>query len=105
MQDQRNPWGAQTARSSNDEVARTFDSPADEPVVDAVQAIAEARAVPMAQVAIAWLLTKPAVAAPVVGATKPHHLAQAVTALDLGLTDQEIQTLETPYVPQEPYWY
>ena len=99
------PWGTQTARSSNDEVARTFDSPADEPVVDAVQKIAEARGVPMAQVAIAWLLTKPVVAAPIVGATKPRHLTEAVTALDLQLTDQEIQALETPYVPQEPYWY
>lgn len=99
------PWGTQTARSSTDEVARTFDTLADEPIVNAVQEIAEARSVPMAQVAIAWLLTKPVVAAPIVGATKTHHLDQAVSALDLHLTDQEIQTLETPYVPQKPYWY
>ncbi|TCC06288.1 aldo/keto reductase [Kribbella soli] len=99
------PWGTQTVRSSTDEVARTFDSPADEPVVNAVQQIAETRGAPMAQVAIAWLLTKPVVAAPIVGATKTHHLDQAVTALDLHLTDQEIQTLEMPYVPQKPYWY
>lgn len=99
------PWGTQTARSSTDEVARTFDTPADEPIVNAVQQISETRGVPMAQVAIAWLLTKPVVAAPIVGATKTHHLDQAVTALELHLTDEEIQTLETPYVPQKPYWY
>ncbi len=99
------PWGTQTARSSTDEVARTFDTPADEPIVNAVQEIAEARGVPMAQVAIAWLLTKPVVAAPIVGATKTHHLTEAVSALDLHLTAEEIQTLETPYTPQNPYWY
>lgn len=99
------PWGTSTARSATDEVARTFDTPADEPVVDAVQKIAETRGVPMAQVAIAWLLTKPVVAAPIVGATKTHHLDQAVAALDLQLTEPEIQALETPYVAQNPYWY
>ncbi|GAB3935937.1 aldo/keto reductase [Kribbella albertanoniae] len=99
------PWGTRTARSSTDEVARTFDTPADEPVVDAVQKVAEARGVPMAQVAIAWLLTKPVVAAPIVGATKSHHLDQAVAALDLQLTEQEVEALEAPYVAQNPYWY
>ncbi|WP_328320141.1 aldo/keto reductase [Kribbella sp. NBC_00382] len=99
------PWGTQTARSSTDEVARTFDTPADEPIVNAVQEIAETRGVPMAQVAIAWLLTKPVVAAPIVGATKTHHLDQAVSALELQLNDQEIQRLEAPYVPQNAYWY
>jgi aryl-alcohol dehydrogenase-like predicted oxidoreductase len=99
------PWGTQTARSSTDEVARTFDTPPDEPIVNAVQTVAEARGVSMAQVAIAWLFTKPVVAAPIVGATKPHHLQDAVTAQDLHLADEEIRTLEAPYVPPEPYWY
>jgi aryl-alcohol dehydrogenase-like predicted oxidoreductase len=99
------PWGIQTDRSRTDEVARTFDSPADEPIVNAVHKVAEARAVPMAQVAIAWLLSKSVVAAPIVGATKPHHLQEAVAALDVDLSDDEIQALEQPYTPQQPYWY
>jgi len=68
------PWGEHTHRSDNDAVVRTFDLDIDRPVVEAVQRVAQARGVPMAQVALAWLLTKPVVAAPIVGATKPHHL-------------------------------
>ncbi|HEY0636578.1 MAG TPA: aldo/keto reductase [Pseudonocardiaceae bacterium] len=99
------PWGEQTERSGQDAVARTFDLDVDRPVVDAVQRVAEARGVPMAQVAMAWVLSKPVVSAPIVGATKPHHLADAVTALDLTLTADELQALEEPYTPQAPYWY
>jgi len=68
------PWGEHTHRSDNDAVAGTFDLDIDRPVVEAVQRVAQARGVPMAQVALAWLLTKPVVTAPIVGATKPHHL-------------------------------
>ena len=75
------PWGEQSLRSTVDKVVQSFDSPLDEPVVEAVQRIAEARQVPMAQVALAWVLTNPAVSAPVIGATKPHHLPEAVAAL------------------------
>jgi 1-deoxyxylulose-5-phosphate synthase len=57
------------------------------------------------QVALAWLLSKPVVTAPIVGATKPHHLADAVAALDVKLSDDEIQMLEEPYTPQAPYWF
>ena len=99
------PWGEQTGRSSVDAVAKAFDSPADEPIVDAVQRVAEARGVTMAQVALAWVLGRPVVTAPIVGATKPHHLADAVAALDLTLTDDEVRELEAPYVPQAPFWY
>jgi aryl-alcohol dehydrogenase-like predicted oxidoreductase len=99
------PWGAQTQRSDKDSVAKTFDLDIDQPVVDAVQKVAEARGVPMAQVALAWVLSKPVVSAPIVGATKSHHLADAVAALDLTLTDDEIQRLEESYTPQTPYWY
>ncbi len=59
----------------------------------------------MSQVALAWLLSKPIVSAPIVGATKQHHLADAVAALAVTLTDDEIQTLERPYTPQAPYWF
>ena len=99
------PWGQQTARASVDEVAKAFDSPADQPIIEATEAVARDRGVPMAQVALAWVLSKPVVTAPIVGATKPHHLTDAVAALDLTLTPDEIQRLEAPYVPQQPYWW
>ena len=99
------PWGVQTARSSADAVARTFDRDVDRPVVDAVEGVAAARGVSMAQVAMAWLLSKPVVSCPIVGATKPHHLQDAVAALELTLTDDEIAALEQPYSPQDNYWW
>ena len=99
------PWGAQTQRSDKDAVAKTFDLDVDQPVVDAVQKVAEARGIPMAQVALAWVLSKPVVSAPIVGATKPHHLADAVAALDVTLTTEEIERLEQPYSAQAPYWF
>jgi aryl-alcohol dehydrogenase-like predicted oxidoreductase len=99
------PWGAQTQRSGQDAVAKSFDLDIDRPVVDAVQRVAEARGVPMAQVALAWVLAKPVVSAPIVGATKEHHLADAVAALDLVLTEDEIRRMEEPYTTQAPYWF
>ena len=99
------PWGKQTARSSADAVAKAFDRDVDRPVIDAVQQIAEARGVPMAQVALAWVLSKPVVSCPIVGATKPHHLPDAVAALDLSLTEAEVADLERPYTPQDNYWW
>ena len=99
------PWGQQSTRSSVDHVVQAFDSPTDEPVVDAVQQLARARGVTMAQVALAWVLRHPAVSAPIVGATKPHHLPEAVAALDLTLTDDEAAALEQPYTNQGPSWF
>jgi aryl-alcohol dehydrogenase-like predicted oxidoreductase len=99
------PWGEQTQRSSVDQVAQRFDAPDDEAVVDAVQRVAEDRGVPMAQVALAWVLQHPVVSAPIVGATKPHHLADAVAALDVRLTAEETAALEAPYKPQPPFWW
>jgi aryl-alcohol dehydrogenase-like predicted oxidoreductase len=72
---------------------------ADRRVVDRLGKIAERRGVPRAQLALAWLLSKPAVVAPIVGATKPHHLEDAVAALALRLTPEEIASLEEPYLP------
>jgi aryl-alcohol dehydrogenase-like predicted oxidoreductase len=99
------PWGAQTARSGVDVVAKSFDLDADRPVVEAVHALAQRRGLGMSQIALAWLFSKPVVSAPIVGATKPHHLADAVAALEVALSQEEIDGLEKPYTPQNPYWW
>ena len=99
------PWGEQSLRSTVDKVVQAFDSPLDEPVVNAVQQVAEARGVTMAQVALAWVLSNPAVSAPIVGATKPHHLTEAVAALDLHLTDDESQRAAGALHPPGPSWF
>jgi aryl-alcohol dehydrogenase-like predicted oxidoreductase len=99
------PWGEQSKRSSEDKVVQSFDSPLDEPVVNAVQRVAEARGATMAQVALAWVLNNPLVTAPIIGATKPHHLPEAVAALDLHLTEEETQSVEEPYTPHGPSWF
>jgi aryl-alcohol dehydrogenase-like predicted oxidoreductase len=99
------PWGQQSTRSSVDHVVQAFDSPTDEPVVNAVQKLAEAHGVTMAQIALAWVLRHPAVSAPIVGATKPHHLPEAVAALELTLTGDETAALEEPYTNHGPSWF
>lgn len=68
-------------------------------IVQRVSEVAEARGLPMAQVALAWLLAKPEVTAPIIGATKPHHLEDAIAALSVKLTPDEIQQLEDAYRP------
>jgi aryl-alcohol dehydrogenase-like predicted oxidoreductase len=90
-----------TTRGQTDEYGKKLYSgteEADNPIVDRVGEIAKARAVSRAQIALAWLLHKPAVTAPIVGATKPEHLEEAVAALDVKLSDAEIEALEAPYV-------
>ncbi len=77
----------------------------DKAIVDAVQQIARARGMSMATIALAWVLSNPVVSAPIVGATKPRHLADAVAALDIQLTDEEIQSLQAPYTPREPTYF
>jgi aryl-alcohol dehydrogenase-like predicted oxidoreductase len=99
------PWGEQSTRSTVDHVVQAFDSPLDEPVVNAVQKLADAHGVSMAQIALAWVLRNPAVSAPIVGATKPHHLPEAVAALEVHLTDDEATALEEPYRDHGPSWY
>jgi len=98
------PWGEQSLRSTVDKIVQSFDSPLDEPVVNEVERVAEARGVTMAQVALAWVLNNPGVSAPIVGATKPHHLPDAVAALDLQLTAEEVQAMEAPYTPHGRSW-
>jgi aryl-alcohol dehydrogenase-like predicted oxidoreductase len=96
------PWDEATERTSTDEYGRklySFHVDADRQVVERVARIAADRGVPRAQVALAWLLHKPVVTAPIIGASKPRHLDDAVAALGLGLTPAEIATLEEPYIP------
>jgi aryl-alcohol dehydrogenase-like predicted oxidoreductase len=76
-----------------------YDPEVDFAVIDAVTAVAAERGVPSAQVALAWLLHKPGVTAPIVGATKVEHLEDALAALELQLDEDEISRLEAPYVP------
>jgi len=96
------PWGQSTARMETDPVGRRYDQDADAPIVNAVQAISEARGVPMAQVALAWVLSKPVISAPIVGPTKLAHLTDAVAALDLVLSADEVASLEQHYTPHIP---
>jgi len=93
------PWDEQTERSRTDEFGSTLYDDSDRPVVDRVGEIAERRGVPRAQVALAWLLAQPGVTAPIVGATKPHHLDDAVAALDLRLDAEDTEALAEPYRP------
>lgn len=98
------PWGETTARSESDKFGTYLYrkmQEADQAVVDVVGAISSERGVPRGQVALAWLLAKPGVTAPIVGATKPEHLADAAAALTVKLTPEEIARLEAPYVPHQ----
>jgi aryl-alcohol dehydrogenase-like predicted oxidoreductase len=95
------PWGTATSRSETDQFGGTLyanTEEADRRVVEAVGQVAEKRGVPRAQVALAWVLQKP-MTTPIVGATKPQHLDDAVGALELRLNAEEIAQLEAPYVP------
>ena len=73
----------------------------DRPVIEALQAIAGEKGASPAQVALAWLLQKPGITAPIIGASKSHHLDQALGALGLTLSEAEVERLESPYVPHE----
>ncbi|WP_371664235.1 aldo/keto reductase [Streptomyces sp. NBC_00280] len=92
-------WDTTTGRSETDDFGRTLYPEGDRTIVDAVARIAAQRDVPRARVALAWLLHRSTVTAPIVGATKPHHIDDAVAAVDLDLTDKEIEELGQPYTP------
>jgi 1-deoxyxylulose-5-phosphate synthase len=92
-------WDDATHRSEMDEFGRTLYRDDDRIVVDAVGQVADQRGIPRAQVAIAWALAKPGITAPIVGATKPHHLDDAIAAVDVHLSADEIELLEKPYQP------
>ena len=88
-----------TTRANSDAFADTLYSEADFDVVDRVAEVAAERGVPSAQVALAWLMHRPGVTAPIVGATKPGHLQDALAAEELELSEDEMRRLEEPYVP------
>jgi aryl-alcohol dehydrogenase-like predicted oxidoreductase len=91
---------AHTTRSQSAFGGDRYHRPADQAVLDALNSVAKARGEAPAQVAIAWLLSKPAVTAPIVGVTKTHHLDNPLKAIDNPLSAEEIAALEAPYVSQ-----
>jgi aryl-alcohol dehydrogenase-like predicted oxidoreductase len=95
-------WNDTSSRQETDEYGKTLYTQfpeSDRQIIDQVGAVAAARGVPRAQVALAWLVRKKGVTSPIVGASKPEHLKDAVVALSLKLTADEIAALERPYVP------
>jgi aryl-alcohol dehydrogenase-like predicted oxidoreductase len=96
------PWGTETSRSTSDAFGAHLYEDGDKAIVDAVGRVAEARGVPRAQIALAWVSRNPVVSAPIVGVTKPEHLTDAVASLQITLTDDEVKQLEEPYRPHEP---
>jgi 1-deoxyxylulose-5-phosphate synthase len=94
-------WDETTTRSESDEFGRTLYVEGDKQIVDEVGEVAKERGVSRAQVALAWVLANPVVDAPIVGATKAHHLDDAVAAVGLELSDDELQRLTAPYAPHE----
>jgi 1-deoxyxylulose-5-phosphate synthase len=94
-------WDASTARSETDEFRRKLYLESDRDIVARVAEIASARGVPRARVALAWLLGKPPVTAPIVGVTKPEHISDAVAALDIALDADEVAQVEKPYAPHQ----
>ena len=100
-------WEETTSRAETDQVSKrlyTKTDEADRRVAESVAAVAVQRGVPRAQVALAWVLRNPVVTAPIVGASKPHHLEDAVAALSLALTSEETTVLEENYVPHTVQW-
>jgi 1-deoxyxylulose-5-phosphate synthase len=96
------PWASTTDRTETDVFGKTLyhqTEDSDRKIVDAVAAVADARGIPRAQVALAWVAQQDAVTAPIVGATKPGHLEDAAAAVELTLTEAELTELESNYVP------
>ncbi|MGJ6965599.1 aldo/keto reductase [Streptosporangium sp. G11] len=98
-----------TERAKQSPKVDMFNSPlyldSDKAIIDATEKIAADRDVPMAQIALAWVLRNPVVDSVLAGPTKPHHLADAAAALEITLTDDELRALEEPYVPRTPTYF
>lgn len=95
----------ETLRAQTDAIQRRLYNEQDLAIAQRVSDVAEARGLPMAQVALAWMLSKPVVTAPIIGATKPHHLDDAVAAVSVKLTPEEVQQLEEAYLPHPVVGY
>jgi aryl-alcohol dehydrogenase-like predicted oxidoreductase len=95
-------WGVSTERDETDLVSQRLYDDGDRAVVDRVAEVAAARGIPRAQVALAWVMQQEAVTSPIVGVTKSSQLDDALAAIDVELSDEEIAALEEPYVPHEP---
>ena len=89
-----------TSRSETDEFGKTLYGSANTEIIERVAEIAAQRGVSRAQIALAWVAHHPAVTAPIVGATKQHHLDDAIASIDVVLTDDEVRALQAPYTPQ-----
>jgi 1-deoxyxylulose-5-phosphate synthase len=90
----------ETQRALSDDLIKSrYDREDNAPILERVSAVAEARGLPMAQVALAWMLSKPVVTAPIIGATRPNHLEDAIAALSVQLTPEELRLLEEAYRP------
>lgn len=99
------PFGESTVRSETDVVGKALykaEDEADRAIIGALAGIAAAHGVPMASLALAWHFTKPQVAAPIIGATRPAHIADAVRALEITLSAEDVAALEAPYRPKWP---
>jgi aryl-alcohol dehydrogenase (NADP+) len=95
------PGEGNTARSRSDEFATNlYYRPADHAVVEALSGVAKARGVPNMQVALAWVLRHPAITSPIIGASKPHHIDDALAGLSVKLTADEVAALEQAYQPK-----
>jgi aryl-alcohol dehydrogenase-like predicted oxidoreductase len=98
-------WDERTARSETDVFGKTLygqQEEGDRGIAEAVKAVADARGVPRAQIALAWVRQQDAVTSPIVGATKPGHIEDAVASVELELTSGELEQLEGPYVVRAP---
>jgi aryl-alcohol dehydrogenase-like predicted oxidoreductase len=96
------PFDEKTARSETDEFGKTLylerTADGDRKIVDAVAAIAQERGVPAAQIALAWVSSKPAISAPIIGASKTNHIEDAIESLKIALSFEEIRRLEEHYI-------
>jgi len=95
----------ETLRAQTDEIGRRLYTEDDLIIAQRVYEVAEERGVPMAQIAMAWILSKPVVTSPIIGATKPQHLDDAVAALSIQLTPDEVKHMEEAYVPHPVLGY